>query len=460
LPFSFDAFVIRLVRSEVRVGQAGERYHEIDMLKGLACVLMLIGHALRAGLPPPDSLDKIVLHIMDFSGPIFFFVSGMNVMTFLERNRDKPGFRATKFYVAAAAVLFVLGFTYNLNRISPVMEIFQCVAACTVIVYLLMRTRLPAWAHWIIIVALYAAYLFAFRLPVEVAPRYEAFREARALIPAGSDLFRPGIGRALGLLIQTGGGWARLLAIHFAPLPWVTFFYVGALCYRSVTKPRAVVWPWWIFFAVLFVGGPFVGWSIFGPGKSLLDSIFLPSFLDLMLRGIPSYVLMTLGGAGLVYLASRRWYRGAGGYRHPVARWTAARFELLGRESFPFLIVHWWLISTVFLALHWQWRLAEARGGMAYELNPYARAALVTIGTVLVIPLFARVRDWLAARPHFATKALIVLAASFPASLVAFIITRNPEVALYTTYVASLSFAAVYPTLRGKLRAHYTAPAA
>ncbi|MDP8223714.1 MAG: acyltransferase family protein [Candidatus Lernaella stagnicola] len=431
------------------------RYHEIDMLKGLACVLMLVGHAMRSRMPVPHTFDKIVLHFMDFSGPIFFFVSGMNVMTFLERNADKPGFRATRFYLAAAAVLFVLGFTYNLNRASPVMDIFQGVAVCTVVVYLLMRLRMPTFVHWLIVIGFYAVYLLTLRLPVEIAPRFAEFRELRAQVPLASDLFVSGISPALAALFAAIRPLQRWTMIHFGFLQWITFFYVGALCYRSVTRPKPRTWPWWALFGVLFVVGPFLGWGVFGRGQNLLDAIFLDTFLDLMLRGIPSYVAMTLGGAGLLYLVSRRHYPGASEYQNPVLRFLADRSEMLGKESFMFLIVHWWLISTVLAVEH------------ALPLNPYLRSALVIAGTVFFVPVFARLRDRLAAKSSFATKTAVFMIAGLMLTFLSLGIIGglvrgfgpSPyyiEIPLYVSYLVSFGFAFVYPTLRLKLRRRYT----
>lgn len=439
------------------VAKPSVRYHEIDLLKGVACVLMLAGHAVRAHMPAPGAIDKVVLHLMDFSGPIFFFVSGMNVMTFLERNGKKPGFRAGRFYIAAAAVLFVLGFSYNLNRVSPVMDIFQGVAVCTVIVFLLMRLPLPTFMHWLIVAALYAVYLLTFRIPVEMTEHFSAFRAARAQVPLASDLIASGVGPALAELLRAIGPLKRWTMVHFGFFPWLPFFYVGALCYRNVTgdKPRTA-W-WWGLFATLLVLGPLAGRRIFGAGQPLLDALFLDTFLDLMLRGIPSYVMMTLGGAGLTYLLARRFYRGADAVTGRVTGFLARRFELLGRESFLFLILHWWLISTLLAFEH------------AVPLNPYLRALLVTLGTGMLIPLFAAWREKLAARPKFATRAAVLMIVSLVLTFLSFGVvaglTRrfgtSPyflEIPLYISYGVSFGFAFIYPTLRLKLRRRYTDP--
>lgn len=426
------------------------RYHEIDMLKGLACVLMLVGHAVRVKMSPPGTWDKAILHLMDFSGPIFFFVSGMNVMTFLERNRDKPGFQAGKFYVGAAAVLFLLGFTYNLNRVSPFMEIFQCVAMGTALVYLLMRTRLPTWAHFLIMALLYAVYL-GFRIRLEINPSLEVFRTLRAAIPLGTDINSPGIIATLRELGQHTGPLSKLLFIHFSLLPWVVFFYTGALCYRSVKANPPKVVAWAIFFAALFITGPFLG-------RNLFPHLFMATYLDLMLRGIPSYVTMTLGGAGLLYLLGRKYYLGAEHYRNRVVRWSAKQLEILGKESFMFLIVHWWVISTILLGQLWYDYAAARRGWPQLELNAYARAVFTIIGTIFAVPWFARLRDRWSRTGNYGVKVGGIMGLSV---VLTFILAAvSAPIGLYLSYGASFGFAFVYPHLRQKLRRRYTQPVA
>jgi len=427
-------------------GNKAVRYHEIDLLKGLGCALMLVGHAVRVKMDPPGGIDKVLLHIMDFSGPIFFFVSGMNVMTFLERNGDKPGFKATRFYLAAAAVLFLLGYTYNINRLSPFMEIFQCVAICTAAVYLLMRLRLPTWAHFIIMGLLYALYL-VFRIGVEVRPEFEQFRALREAIPLGTDISSPGIVGALRELHGQTGPMIRMLFVHFSLLPWITFFYTGALCYRSLKADASKTKYWLIFFIALFVVSPFLARKVF-------PYLFLATYLDLMLRGIPSYVTMTLGGAGLLYLWGRKYYRGAQNYDNKIVRWLAARGEMLGKESFMFLIVHWWVISTILLIEMFVARIAESRGMPVYQLNEWVRAILTIFGTIFAVPWFAKLRDRWSQTNRYGTKIALIMVVSIILTFMFFL--PAAPLALYFSYGASFGFAFIYPTLRLRLRRRYT----
>jgi hypothetical protein len=433
--------------------QKTERYAEIDLLKGLGCVLMLVGHAIRIKMPAPGVVDKVILHLMDFSGPMFFFASGMNVMTFIERNEQKPGFNAKKFYLWAAAGLFFLGYAYNLNRISLFfMDIFQGVALSTVIVYLLMRTRLPTWAHFIIVAALYGIYA-QFRIRLELDQIVPGFHQMRLGIPPDADIayfLKHNILKDFVLTLGLGRTW---LFANFTPLSWGVFFYFGALCYRSVVQRKKRALPWVIFFAAIFCAAPWVLANLFAPGKSLLDAVFLASYLDLIMRGIPSYILMTLGGAGLAYLAMRRWYRGTGAIRNRAARWVAARIELLGKESLLFLVVHWWVLDTIMMGLLIVNAISRRPPGAGFEMNIYARAALTLTGTAFAVPLFARLRDRVSQTEQYGWKvsAFVVVMLFLSA------VFRSLALGHYLTYGASFGFAFYYPYLRGKLRRKFTA---
>ncbi len=426
------------------------RYPEIDMLKGLACALMLIGHAMRVEMPAPTMWHKVLLYIMDFSGPIFFFVSGMNVMTFLERNRDKPGFDATRFYLAAATLLFFLGYTYNVNRVSlTFFDIFQGVAMCTLAVYFLMRSKLPTWAHLVIALLIFLFYTqFRVRLELDlVVPTYTA---TKAAIPSGADFMQ--VAKPISELLKQLGPLRRFLFVHFSLLPWVVFFYVGALCYRGVTREGAKETPWWILFATLFVAGPIVH---FVDGGRVFKQMFLDSYLDLMLRGIPSYVLMTLGGAGLSYLLARRFYKGAAAYANKTVAWLSFQLERLGKESLLFLVVHWWVIATVNLPLM---LIAKrtALGAANDWTEVYLRALIVLVGTFVSVPWFAQIRERWSKANAYGVKIGLWMGFSFFCAIL--LLAVSPFLSNYATYGMSFGFAFLYPYLRGKLRRKYTQP--
>ncbi len=433
-----------------------QRYPEIDFLKGVACALMLFGHAVRMRMPAPAPLDKILLHLFDFSGPIFFFLSGMNVMTFTERNAGKPGFAATKFYLWSAAALYFLGYAYNINRNTlDQLDIFQGIALGTAAVYLLMRTRLPTWAHFLVAAAIYSIYL-RFRVRLELNLIYPGFVALRNSVGPDADIWalaRSGWGREFRQALPPA---VRYWFLYFTPFYWTVFIYFGALCYRSVMRSAKWTCAWAAFFAALFVSGPFAMRNVFGPGKSLLDAVFLKNGLDLSLRGIPSYVMTTLGAAGLLYLAFRGRYRGAAALRNRWLKWTAARFELLGKESLMFLVVHWLAVMLVvpILTSFENWRPGEGRVAFSY-----LHGALALAATMWAVPRFVNWRDRWRAKPRYGRNVALFIAASFVAIFVFFLL-RIPLVGYGATFGVSIGFAFIYPDVRDRLRRRFTAAAA
>ena len=207
-------------------------------------------------------------------------------------------------------------------------------------------------------------------------------------------------------------------------------------------------WRWAILFVVLCAGAPFL--SLGG----IFPHMFLDSYIDLMLRSIPSYVFLTLGGAGVAYLVSRRLYRGAVNYKNSFGRWVAARLELLGQESLMFLVVHWWMISTVMLVMRIINAPAQLQGQPLWELNVYARSLIVMLGVIVLVPWLAKLRDrWSRASAYGLKVGLFMFGAIVLAVMMVMV---APPLAHYLTYGSSLGFAFLYPYLRGRLRKRYT----
>ena len=362
---------------------------------------MLFGHALRAraaGLEELAMVHKIVLYIMDFSGPMFFIASGMNVCIFWDRSRQKEGFAVTKFYLAQAAVLFFLGYTYNLSIGSLIFlkgapDIFQGVAVCTAFVFLITRFRSNSVIYLLVAAGMYAVYLWV-RLGID---------------PTEGTL------AAMPL-------WKRQLFAHFSLFPWVVFFLMGAALYRARGK-----WEWAM--AALFVA-------------MIVASLFLPqayfgNIHQLVFRGVPGYVLQTGGGAGLVFLFMRHVYKGAGNSKF------LSGLEFAGVESFMFLILHYFLIV------------------LSYPVpfaNMYVRGALIVVGTALLMPVFVRWRDRISQKEGFVSKALWVLGISFVISLVLSVRPAGPAFFLgrFPGFCAAFAFAFAFGPIRGRLRAKFT----
>ncbi len=384
----------------------GKRLYEIDFLKGLACYLMLFGHALRArsvGLDELAFVHKIILYVMDFSGPMFFIASGMNVCIFWDRSRKKEGFAVTKFYLAQAVVLFVLGYTYNLSIASLFIfhgapDIFQGVAVCTAFVFLITRFRSNAIVYLVVAVAMYAIYL-----PVRMK-----------IDPTGETL------KAMPFL-------QRQLFAHFSIFPWVVFFLIGAAIHRTQGK-----WEW----AMAALLGGMVIASVF------LPQAYFGDIYQLVFRGVPSYVMQTGGVAGLLFLLMRHVYKGGG--KSKILR----ALEFAGVESFMFLILHYFLIVLSF---------PFPFGKEITPLHMYIRGVAIIVGTALLMPRFVRWRDRVSQQDGFVKKAFWMLGIFFALSLV--ISAAGPAgffIGRLLAFVSAFSFAFVFGPVRQRLREKYT----
>ncbi|MCC6158206.1 MAG: hypothetical protein IT350_09145 [Deltaproteobacteria bacterium] len=406
-------------------GAKAERFHEIDLLKGLACYLMLTGHALRAhpaGFGPLGFVDKIIIYAMDFSGPVFFVASGMNVCTFFDRNRAKAGFDAFRFYLGQAAILFVLGYTYSLaigSLAIGIPDIFQGVAVCTSAVFLVMYLRLPGWAYLVVAAAVYAVY-WPFRLELD------AITAVANTVPMWTSIetydqpmFQTAVATVKSLPL-----WKRQLFAHFSFFPWAVFFLIGAAVFRTRGRVGEILTSL-VFLAML-------------GASTLLPQAFFSNPVELFFRGVPGYVLQTGGGAGLAFIVGRHLYRGAGGSR------IARAIEFAGQESFLLLILHFFLITVSLMFLP--------------KLHMYARAVLIIAGTAWLLPILARRRDRWALGPAFERNALVVLGVTFAVGI--FLSAAPPLyiLARLVGFVSAFAFAFVFGSIRTRWRAKCLTP--
>ncbi|HPM78831.1 MAG TPA: heparan-alpha-glucosaminide N-acetyltransferase domain-containing protein, partial [bacterium] len=190
--------------------RAKQRIAYIDFAKGLACCMMLIGHALSPNLLHMGIPGWLLVSIVTVAAPMFFFASGMNVVTFNDAYSHKPGFQVAKFYLAAAAVLYVLSYTYTINRLGFGMwQIFQCIAVSTGLTLLLVRWKLPTWA---MLMVFFAGYMIWFRF-------WNMINIDLAIIRAVSEdrqIFTESV-----KFIQSLPPLMRYTFAHFSLLPWV-----------------------------------------------------------------------------------------------------------------------------------------------------------------------------------------------------------------------------------------------
>jgi len=118
----------------------------IDITKGVAALLMILGHSSGANLMLPFAA---------FGADLFFFCSGMNTYLFLKRTKKRRGI--TLYYLFFTVLLFVGGYTHIViahpgeKRLIP--EFFQLIALGMLFIFLLMKmlrnTRLIGYLFFV-----------------------------------------------------------------------------------------------------------------------------------------------------------------------------------------------------------------------------------------------------------------------------------------------------------------------
>lgn len=310
----------------------GTRERDIDAAKGLACLLMVFGHAaFQSGWAVHRITGwQIVSIVGETAVPLFFMAIGVNVAIGVEKSAKDRSARPTLFLLLTAVLMFVLGNAYNLNRQTVgLMDLFQGIAVMMMLAYVPLRREWPSWA--VLAFGLMLCSIGLSHALVQdpslthgyISISADEFNKARDPAYAHGDLYAKYL--ALVAELKALPLVHRLLYVHFSVAPWSGFAVLGGLSYRWYRQGRE---RWgWALFATLFV-------------VSLLMPYFgYHALVDFFFRGKPDYVFRQLALAGLIILALRRWY----GDGAKATRWV----EFLGRESFLVFITHWLFLEFI-----------------------------------------------------------------------------------------------------------------
>ncbi|MCZ7582065.1 MAG: DUF1624 domain-containing protein [Deltaproteobacteria bacterium] len=382
------------------------RRRELDFLRGVALIVMTLGHPLRTDLQTYD-VDVLRYYYNIYGelfSALFMFMSAINVTNFLRSAARHPDLDATRFYLKSSAALFVLGSTYNMIvGTLVVIDIIQAIAVGTLVVYLLLRFRVPT----LVIAALTAA-----------------------LFGVGWWLVGPW---PVGPETMEGMGPLFYLTAMFGPIPWVGFFTYGIIVDRI---PRRFEVPAIVFFAAVFAGA-----HALPPISGEVPAIFL-------FKANPRYVVMALGLLPVLHLGCRRWYRGATKAGRVVEYW--------GTESLVFLVFHWFFLYLLQL---WE-AVISLQFGETLAVWAVGVVTLILMGST--VHLIAAKRDAWLKRPDFPKKAWRV----FWGSLIGWAFMMSAALRMAATpagklprflalgcaFGAAFSFTFLYPYLRAQLR--------
>ncbi|HPQ68186.1 MAG TPA: heparan-alpha-glucosaminide N-acetyltransferase domain-containing protein [bacterium] len=419
-----------------------ERIGYIDLLKGIACIIMLISHAMRIHIGDLSLPSRLWLMFHPPWAQVFFFASGMNIVLLMERYEKNKNFRMDRYYLTAAALLFFLGYTYSYARMALLTwQIFQGIAAATALTYVFLRTRLSTPVLLLIALAMYLIYL-PFRLNIE--PVLMWYRAVLPPGPPGSNL------EALhSLQVMTSiGPVSRALFTNFSLLPWTSYVLIGAAAFRSLRRHPEQELRWWIGFGICFVAGFAVIWIPHGFEHGLW---YVDQNIDAIYRHVPYHVLTAIGLCGLIWLSCHRWYKGVPGAKSKLKKFVYGYTEFLGVASFIFFIFHWFML----LLLMTVWEKMAAAGWVPTEMNIHLRWV---VACIIVLPLMwpaTQLGTLWSKGKSFTKQAWTLMGVSIFASLM--LLARGHfRAGTLVAYGACFSYAFLYPVLRARLKKRCT----
>ena len=176
------------------------RDHSLDLLKGIACVLMLLAHTQLQ----IDLASKALTFLGSFAPILFFAVSGITA-NFQARKHPVTGI------VVTYAMIFLLGLSFAAMVagnfwVAFEMDILQIIAVGVLVLYLVQRYLKPGpWFHLGAAVG-----IFALKLATDGLPR---------------DLWW--MGYLENVVLEPG---------NFVVVPWLFPFFLGMFCYLAPNR--------------------------------------------------------------------------------------------------------------------------------------------------------------------------------------------------------------------------------
>jgi hypothetical protein len=386
------------------------RRRELDFLRGVALIVMTVGHPLRTDIlrPGVDVVRQYYNVYGELFSAFFMFMSAINVTNFMESARNTPELDATRFYFKSSIALYFMGTTYNLCvGTLPVIDIIQCMAIGTFFVFMLLRFKVSALGLAAITLAFFGGWLAVMR------------------------------GRPLDISIFTYlGAWKYPTAL-FGPIPWLGFFTYGLLIDR-IPRGRWELISLPVFLAV-FIAGHFLPQA-----TGTLPAIVL-------YKANARYIVLALGLLPVMHLMGRRWYRGGRRVFRVIESW--------GVESLIFLIFHWAVIMTLlpFMKI-WSMRVGET-------ISVWTVSGVTLLLMWRIVPVVKSKRDEWMRSPHFAKKAwrafflslagwAVMMALTMAAAAAGrFVIVGAVRfLAIVSAFGAGFAFCFLYPHVRARLR--------
>ncbi len=400
------------------------RRPELDFLRGIALIVMTVGHPLRADVWVEGvhvALPRLIYnHYGELFSGLFMFISGINVTNFLASARRNPDFDATTFYLKSAVLLFAMGWTYNLCVGTALfIDLIQAIAIGTLCTYMLLSWRVPTWG-----LALFTAVLFTW------------------------GVWCVGMGPVTDETLR-GLGKMRYFVAFFGPIPWVGFFTYGVIIDRIENEK----------IQVLLIPA---GLAVFALAH-LLPPLHGTSPAVHLLKANARYIVQSVGLLPFLFVLCRKFYRGESAIGRTIDFW--------GRESLVFLVFHWFYIFILTIPEG----MAKNRIGEEYAVWITGFATLAIMA--LTVRPIAALRDRWMRSPQFGARAwtvfifamigwiwmlkkMVLIAKSQGVSIRQLNVIApsfTPEYMVFFgktlfAFIAAMTFCFLYPYLRVRLR--------
>jgi uncharacterized membrane protein len=421
-----------------------QRYADLDFLKGVACLIMLMAHAMRSDIGDPDYATKLILAFQPWGAQLFFFVSGMNVVLLIDRYGARPEFHLTRFYLLSCLALFLLGNVYSLARLSfHTWQIFHGIAACTAATYLLLRRRLSNGSLLVLAAAAYLPYVH-FRVAMEPVLQWY-----RASLPTGAMEGAESVIAMQTIILGLSSAQRRLFT-NFSLLPWISYMLLGVAAFRSLRAHPEKVWKWAIGFAAFFAAGIA---ALFWSGGIQPMFWHVDTATDALLRHPPHLAFTAAGAAGIAWLLARWAFSRPTGPLPAWRRKLVGAIGRLGQWSLIFFVWHWVALNA--MEATWGWMVKE--GWVSAQMPIHLRWPVAFALALPTTALVARLGEWWARVRWAGWQMLIALLAALAGTgwLHA---ERQHFWGVMTSLLACLFAAYLYPVFREVLKRRYSRP--
>ncbi len=414
-------------------GEVWRRRPELDYLRGLFMILMVIYHNFRIIWSPDDYPQLIFIGVLELATGIYLAVSGANVINFIAKARTDPNFDAGRFYVKASFWLFVMGYSYNMIvGTFAVMDLIQCVALGTFVSFLLVYGGVRNSLVGLVTFAFFAVGAVAHSSTVELHSNIQSGFIYLQL--AGDGVVNAQWMKELRPL--------PYLFNHYGPIPWIGYFTLGVFLDRLRGR--------WIFAAL---AGAFLVAAL----SAFLPYLEAEGNIPQAFRVNPRFILQSIAFITALFLLTKLYYRDKDTCNEWIAFWS--------HTSLIVFVFHWFFIFGAQFVVRSIGSLTDFP--LFHDWFRYPRALLAFTGMALALRPLENLRRRWSKSPRFESRGRKIMIAGFVILILSVWVTFAGRgagcakavmagVGYAGCMMAAYSFAFLYGHLRAKWRREAT----